>query len=661
MALSGSFNTGSYDGRYYTLSWSATQSIANNQSTISWSISCAGGSGWYAERTLTATLAGVTLVNKTDRVQRYAGTIASGSFNVNHNSVGAASISGSMSVAVYYSSVNCTGSGSWNLDTIPRQANLTAAPNFNDTDNPTITYSNPAGSAVTSLQACISFTGAKDDIAYRDISKTGTSYTFNLTDAERNVLRNNTTGSNSRNVTFFVRTIIGGTTFHSTLTRTFTVTGANPALTPTVEDVNDTTYALTGDRNTFIKYYSNAQASATYELKKGATLSSYYVINNGVRKETNPATFDEIENGSFTFSITDNRGNVVNQTVTKTVIEYIKVTCNIGSGAPNTDGDYVFNVFGNCFNGSFGAVSNTLAVSYRYRTSNGSYGNWIPMTVTKSGNEYEASVSLSGLDYREQYVFQAKAEDKINTVTTPEKVIKTTPAFSWNNELFEFHVPVNFEKGATGVEGGGSSSTGNNIEGDCNITGDLRLKGSGNYGNTLYFGDGSYCYIEEPTDDVMTLKASRINLEANGVYVYGNPIPTIATGTWTPTLNSSAVSSYTVQYGWYQKLGQTVTIGWQIKAAINSGYSSTALSIGGCPFTPMFMASGGGIAHNINIGAGFCFEGWVVNDSGVISARLQPCNNTTAGNLNISSTSSYPTGSGQVVTLAGTICFMANS
>lgn len=661
MALSGSFNTNSYDGRYYTLSWSATQSVAGNYSTIKWSISCAGGSGWYAERTLSATLAGVTLVSKTDRVQRYAGTIASGSFNVNHNSVGAATISGSMSVAVYYSSVNCTGSGSWNLDTIPRQATLTGAPNFNDEDNPTITYSNPAGNNVSSLQACISFTGAKDDIAYRDISKTGTSYTFSLTEAERNVLRNATTSGNSRTVTFFVRTVIGGTTFHSTAARTLSIVNATPTLTATVQDANDTTYALTGDRNKFIKYYSNAQASASYTLKKGATLSSYYVINNGARKTTTPATFNEVENGTFTFSITDSRGNVANQTVTKTVVDYVKVTCNIGSGAPNTDGDFVFNVFGNCFNGSFGAVSNTLAVSYRYKTSNGSYGDWIPMEFSQDENTYEASVSLSGLDYRESYVFQAKATDKINTVTTIEKVFRTTPAFSWNNELFEFHVPVNFEKGATGVEGGSGGTTGNNIEGDCNITGNLRLKGSGNYGNTLYFGDGSYCHITEATDDAMTIKASRINLEANGVYVYGNPIPNIATGVWTPALNSSAVSSYTVQKGWYSKLGQTVTIGWQIKATINSGYSSTSLSISGCPYTPMFMASGGGIAHNINIPANMCFEGWVVNDSGVISARTQPCNNTTAGNLNIASTSYYPSGSGTVVTLAGTIVFMANT
>ena len=37
------------------------------------------------------------------------------------------------------------------------------------------------------------------------------------------------------------------------------------------------------------------------------------------------------------------------------------------------------------------------------------------------------------------------------------------------------------------------------------ITGDLRLKGSGDYGNTLYFGDGDFCYIAELSDDVLTI------------------------------------------------------------------------------------------------------------------------------------------------------------
>ena len=54
------------------------------------------------------------------------------------------------------------------------------------------------------------------------------------------------------------------------------------------------------------------------------------------------------------------------------------------------------------------------------------------------------------------------------------------------------------------------------------ITGDLRLKGSGSYGNALYFGDGSYCYFKEDTDDHMYLYASKgFDVKVGSSYYFG--------------------------------------------------------------------------------------------------------------------------------------------
>lgn len=64
------------------------------------------------------------------------------------------------------------------------------------------------------------------------------------------------------------------------------------------------------------------------------------------------------------------------------------------------------------------------------------------------------------------------------------------------------------------------------------ITGNLRLKGSGSYGNALYFGDGSYCYLKEDTDDHLYVYASKgfdakvgtsyyFGIEGKGVKVNG--------------------------------------------------------------------------------------------------------------------------------------------
>lgn len=43
------------------------------------------------------------------------------------------------------------------------------------------------------------------------------------------------------------------------------------------------------------------------------------------------------------------------------------------------------------------------------------------------------------------------------------------------------------------------------------LTGDLRIKGSGNFGTKINLGDGDYVHISEPTDDCMEIKAKKIN------------------------------------------------------------------------------------------------------------------------------------------------------
>ncbi len=43
------------------------------------------------------------------------------------------------------------------------------------------------------------------------------------------------------------------------------------------------------------------------------------------------------------------------------------------------------------------------------------------------------------------------------------------------------------------------------------LTGDLRIKGDGNFGTKINLGDGDYVHIAEPTDDCLEIKAKKIN------------------------------------------------------------------------------------------------------------------------------------------------------
>lgn len=449
---SGSFNTTAYSNRYLTFSWTCTQNIEKNQSTISWSLVGAGSaSGYYKAAPFEVKIADEVVYSSSTRIQLWNGTkVASGTKVITHNTDGAKSFSASVKAAIYSAAVNVSGSKTWELKDIPRKATLSTATNFNDEENPTITYTNPAGTAVTTLQACISFDKSADNIAYRDISKTGTSYTFNLTSAERETLRKACTTANSMTVYFYIKTVISGTTFYSSLTRTLTIKDGSATLSPVVEDTNEKTLTLTGDKNKLIKYYSNAKATSGAAARKHATISSQSITNNSTEISAASGTFNKVESAVFDFSVKDSRKNTVTKQVTKTLINYIKLTCNLKASATlesDNTAKVSFTISGNYFNGSFGAVTNSLKIYYRYKKDNGEFTGWKSTDITPTSNKYSNSFTLTGLDYRSTYTIEAAARDKLweaydNYKYSEAVVVKAQPIFDWSSEDFNFNVPV---------------------------------------------------------------------------------------------------------------------------------------------------------------------------------------------------------------------------
>lgn len=670
MATNGTVITSAYQGtngtRYLEMVWERVSfDVVAQTTTISWTLTSRGTyTGYFASAPFTIVVDNEKIYNSTTRIKLYPNQeIATGTHTIKHNTDGTKTINISVSGAIYSKNVNVSGSGNFELDLVG-MATITEAPNFNDEQNPTIKYYNPVGAAITSLQAAISLTGAEVDIAYRDIPINGNSYTFNLTEDERKVLRAATNTSNGRGVYFYLRNVVNGEILFNYKLVVFTVINATPTVSASVVDTNTTTVALTGSNTTLIRYHSTAAATMTATAKKEATIKTNVIEHNGGLNTGSSLTVPNVNGNTFAFITSDSRGNTATKTIVAPMIDYIKPTANIDTEQQmDTNGTYTLKVAGNYYNDTFGftsaAAANTLTLKYRYKASGGSYGSWVSMSATKSGNTYAAETTLTGLNYRTAYVFQCQITDKLNTVLSAEITVRSLPVFHWGENDFVFEVPVVFNAGFTNEAGAAviDDTGGNDFSGDVSITGDLRLKGSGNYGNTLYFGDGSYCYLKENTDDDLTIKAGDILLDGR-VYLNG---ATMESGRWQPTLTTTAaVSSYTTRQGWYQKLGNVITIGFNIKATISSGYNSTNIAISGLPFTPTVAAFGGGIAHNIYLSAGFCFEGFAAGTDGKITLRGQPCNNTAAGNLNITSSAYYPTGSNQTLTLAGTICYTIN-
>ena len=433
MALSGSVNTSSYDGRYYTLSWTATQSVANNTSTISWTLSANGGnSSWYAERTLKAVIAGTTVYTKTSRVERYAGTVSSGTVTLSHNTDGSKSFSASLEAAVYTSSVNCTGSKSFTLDTIARKSSVSCG-SGNIGSAVTITINRASSSFTHTLE--YNFGGLTGTIATKTSS---TSVSWTLPTSFYAKIPNATSGSGTITCTTYSgSTNVGSNTCSFTAK---TTSSSAPGLSVSIVDTDSTAIALTGDSSKLIRYYSDAKVTLTATAKNSASISSYSISGGGGSSTSSSATISNITGNSFTCKTTDSRGYTTTVTKTPTMVSYVKLTCAMGDNTPSADGAMTVTASGNYYNGSFGAVSNTLTVQYRYKVSGGSYGSWTNMTATKSGNTYTATANLTGLDYKKTYVFQVKAVDKLATKTTAEKSVKSLPVFDWGESDFKFNV-----------------------------------------------------------------------------------------------------------------------------------------------------------------------------------------------------------------------------
>lgn len=324
-------------------------------------------------------------------------------------------------------------------------AKLTAVSTFTSMSNPSITYSNPMGDTCQ-LYAAI----AVDEIynvvvPYREIPTNRTSYYFELTDEERNAVLS-AANETTETCWFLLKTVATGYENVDYMTKTLTITNGEPVMEPTVQDVNAATIALTGDSKILVKYFSNAECKTNAVPAQGATIAKT-LIKNGSKTLDADGIFYGVENDSFYFTITDSRGLGMTRDKHLTMVEYIKLTCNAKFETPTVDGAIEYSIAGNFYFETFGAVVNTLEVQVRYRLADSdTFSAWMPAdTVTKKTKTYTASGAITGLDYTKAYVCEARAIDKLMTISSGVERVKTAPVFDWGEEDFNFNVPVTIQ------------------------------------------------------------------------------------------------------------------------------------------------------------------------------------------------------------------------
>ena len=345
------------------------------------------------------------------------------------------------------------------LDNIQRYASLTSVVDFNDEESPVITYSNPAGDYATSLQAGISLTTSDASMAipYRDISKTGTSYTFTFTESELSSLYSVLDGKlDSKLVRVFIKSIvpsIDGLTYDTVTDYkdvTLTFINYKPTLNISLKDTNQRSLAVTGNNQIFVRGISDVQFDLGAKVYKGSTIKNIWIQNGDNLINSGTGHLTEVATNTFYAYVEDNRGYYATEEIiipTSRWVEYFPLTCALRTALLDGSGTIDITISGKFFTGNFGVTSNSMKMEYHIIhdiTLEETSSPLTPITpIVDSEGNYTYTFTVTGLDYKSRYRLRVLAIDSIMTdYSSFNSIVSAVPVFDWGKNDFAFYVPV---------------------------------------------------------------------------------------------------------------------------------------------------------------------------------------------------------------------------
>lgn len=456
MALSGTI-TGVYRGYTLQANWSASQNISGNYSDITITHTLVIGAAYslnIGSRSNTCTVDGAAQNYVSPAINQKGGSVNLGTttHRVNHNADGSKTCTirdvFNVNATLDGSKVsNITASGNITLDNIPRQATITSATDFTDMGTPSFQYSNAGG---FTADAYLEFApvGSGTQIMRKGAitGKSGT-YTFVLTDAERETLRAACTGV-SMPVRYVLRTVIGGREYYSTLDRTMSMSDAAPILGDvSYSDANTATVAVTGDNQVIIQRQSDLQVSfGAATARKGAKITEYAATFAGVTKTASSAgtlDFGKVDVSSdmpLVFSVTDSRGLKTHTIIDVKVEEWWEPTSTVTLARKNNF-EPETHITATAWYASLGG-KNDVTISAKYRKA-GSSDAWSTITLT---NGTESTVTC---ERDSAYEWQVVTADKLGSTTQSLTLGRGIPTFFIDTK--KSSVGVNCFPAASGV------------------------------------------------------------------------------------------------------------------------------------------------------------------------------------------------------------------
>ena len=232
-------------------------------------------------------------------------------------------------------------------------------------------------------------------------------------------------------VTINCQTFNGNTSIGtSSTTANVFVINSEPTVDATIKDVNATTVALTGNSDKMVKYFSNAEVHVTATAKNSAKIRGRRITCGNKTSILPTDILYNIESGTFVATCNDTRGFSATKTITKELVEYIKLAItDISLERPTTTSNTVnASIRGNYFNQNFGASNNTLTIRFRYKQSGGEWSSYTTLTPTISGNTFSLSTTLGSVyDFNKEYEFEINIIDKLMNVTQSVTVTRGIP------------------------------------------------------------------------------------------------------------------------------------------------------------------------------------------------------------------------------------------
>lgn len=429
-----SISTNAYsEGRYYTFSYSLSQDKAKNTTTINWTLSCAGGVSWYAERTLILNIAGDNVVNKTDRVKRYAGNIASGTKTFTHDETGNKSISISIQAAVYTSTVNCTASKTITFPQIKRKSTfgLVTGDTIGDTVTVNINRNN------NSFTHTIWYKVKKDGAWVAVLKNVATSGTFTLPLS----ICKDITNESSVYIGLCIQTWNGNTEIgnvYSSITANVPLS-AKPSISFKLSDKNgySSTYGGYIQNNSILHVESSASAkneatvkTITVKAKINGSTLTYYGSSVDISL---PYT------GTWSISVTttDSRGKsttAVTQTITvlaynPPTITKLSTRRTDASGNATSNGSYLQVIF----SATATSLSNKNTLSYTIKYKKKKEKTFTSVTLSAYQNNFSVSngTYIFKAETASGYDVQLVLKDGFNTVVAQTDGSSVSKVFSF--------------------------------------------------------------------------------------------------------------------------------------------------------------------------------------------------------------------------------------